>query len=127
LRIVVDEQGRDHADHLPHAFVKKVQTTVDKGTAIKVVDAKRDALRNMIKRAEQQAEQQSPELIDDARARSEQLLQGEVQRLQALARVNPHVRSDEIEFFQQQQQALTQLLDHARLRLDALRVIVVAG
>ena len=127
LRIVIDEQGRDHAEHLPHAFIKKVQTRVDKGTAIKVVDAKRDALRSMIKRAEQRAEQQTPEVLDDARVRSEQLLQGEVQRLQALARVNPHVRSDEIEFFQQQQLALAQLLDHARLRLDALRVIVVAG
>ena len=48
----------------------------------------------------------------------------EVNRLKALQQVNPNVRNAEIDFFEQQLQALAQLIDATRLRLDALRVIV---
>ena len=48
----------------------------------------------------------------------------EINRLRALQKVNPNVRDAEIDFFDQQLKALTQLIDATRLRLDALRVVV---
>ncbi len=42
----------------------------------------------------------------------------------ALSLVNPNVRAEEIQFFEQQLEMLTEVLDSASLRLDALRVIV---
>jgi hypothetical protein len=38
--------------------------------------------------------------------------------------LNPNVRAEEIGYFEQQLQAVTQVLNAASLRLDALRVIV---
>jgi ATP-dependent helicase HepA len=48
----------------------------------------------------------------------------EIERLQALARVNPNVRAEEIEFMELQREALAIALDSASFRLDALRVVV---
>jgi ATP-dependent helicase HepA len=63
-------------------------------------------------------------LIADARTSGRDLLGHEVARLVALQKVNPGVRNDEIEFFQGQLDHFENALEHARLRLDAIRVIV---
>lgn len=48
----------------------------------------------------------------------------EIERLKALRQVNPNVRDEEIQFFEQQLQQLTGALKSSNLRLDAVRVIV---
>jgi ATP-dependent helicase HepA len=52
------------------------------------------------------------------------ILTREINRLEALQQVDPNARDEEVAYFQQQLQALSQLIDATRLRLDALRVIV---
>ena len=69
-------------------------------------------------------QQQAPAIFKAAHAQAEDILLREVNRLKALQQVNPNVRDTEIDFFDQQLQALTRLIDATRLRLDALRVIV---
>jgi len=44
--------------------------------------------------------------------------------LQALSKVNPNIRSEEIAFFEKQLSMLTGVIDGANIRLDAVRVIV---
>ena len=104
--------------------INKSGTGVDTNTAVQVVRAKRQALKSLLEHCEQQAQQQAPAIFDTAHARAEEILMREVNRLKALQQVNPNVRNAEIEFFEQQLQALNSLIDSTRLRLDALRVIV---
>ena len=79
----------------------------------------------MVKVSETIASRQAPELLDCARQQSRQTLEKEINRLKALRRINPNVRSEEIEFMELQLDALTAALDSASFRLEALRVIVV--
>ena len=53
-------------------------------------------------------------------------LQSEQQRLTALQQINPLIRQQEIEILSSQQQQLTELIGKARLKLDAIRIIVVS-
>ncbi len=125
LRVVIDENGKDHSQTLPHAFIKQSQTLVDSQTANKVVQTKQNDLREMVKQSENLANQQAPEILAGALEKTKVTLTKEIDRLQALARVNPNIRSEEIEFFEQQLAALIKVLNSASLRLDAVRVIVV--
>ena len=70
------------------------------------------------------AKRQSPALISRAREQSTRILLHEIDRLRSLARINPNVRAEEIEFMEMQLEALTTALDSASFRLDALRVVV---
>jgi ATP-dependent helicase HepA len=124
LRLVIDEHGREHGDTLPHAFIKQAQTLVDPNTAAKVISARQSQLRDMVKHCELLAQQQAAQILQAAHDHSKRILQGEIDRLQALASINPNIRQEEIDFFQQQLAALNKLLDSAALRLDAVRVIV---
>jgi ATP-dependent helicase HepA len=97
---------------------------VDHDTAIKVVKARQSELTRMLELAERDADKQVEGLLVEARANGRELLGHEVDRLVALRRVNPGVRDAEIEFFREQLRHFEKALEHARLRLDAVRVIV---
>ena len=124
IRVVMDERGNDHNEKMAHEAISKVGAQVDTNTAIQVVRAKQKTLKALLDKCEQQAQQQAPAIFKNAHARAEEILMREINRLKALQQVNPNVRDDEIVFYEQQLQALTQLIDATRLRLDALRVIV---
>jgi len=124
IRIVMDEKSRDHNSQLPHFTISQKQTLVDTGTAKQIIQAKGDDIRLLLKECEDLAETQSPEILASAHKQTQQTLQSEINRLTALTRINPNIRREEIQFFEKQLQALTEVLKSASLRLDAVRVIV---
>jgi len=124
IRVVIDESGEDHSGSLQLESSLQQSQRVDKDTAIKIVKARQTELARMLEMAELIADTRVPALIAQARTSGRELLGHEVERLQALRQVNPGVRNDEIEFFQGQLDRFETALGHARLRLDAVRVIV---
>jgi ATP-dependent helicase HepA len=124
IRVVMDERGNDHSGKLAHDAINRAAVAVDINTAVQVIRARQKALKSLLKTCEQRAQQQAPAIFKAAHAQAEGILMREINRLKALQQVNPNVRDAEIDFFDQQLQALTQLIDATRLRLDALRVVV---
>jgi ATP-dependent helicase HepA len=124
IRVVLDEYGHSHESELSHAAVQQSRDPVNPDTASKIVHAKEQTLRELIKRCEAQARAGAPEILASAHRHSRQTLDREINRLRALHKLNPNVRDEEIDFFERQRAKLDQLLDSASLRLDAIRVIV---
>jgi ATP-dependent helicase HepA len=77
----------------------------------------------MIQTATRLAEIQAAILRQSALDEMNHLLDYEVERLQMLRLVNDHIRPQEIELAQAQQQELATSLQQSRLRLDAFRLI----
>ena len=126
IRIVVDQAGLAH-DALPHTSIVRGRGNVPRETAAQVVREYAEVLREMLAAAHKLAEERVPAIRREALQRTRHSLQGEIQRLHALQRVNPNVRASEIDYFEGQWTALNQALETAGLRLDALRVIVCSG
>ncbi|MCW8973831.1 MAG: RNA polymerase-associated protein RapA [Gammaproteobacteria bacterium] len=124
LRLVLDSDGRERASEPAFARIRPAGEAVEAQTAAKIVRAYREELRELLKRGEQLARQQAPELLRQAHAQRRHSLRDEVARLKALHRVNPNVRDEEIAFFQRQYQALEQAIESVTPRLDALRLII---
>jgi ATP-dependent helicase HepA len=124
IRVLVDEQGRDHHSELSHSVINRSRNPVDAATAGKVVAAREQLIRALLQASERLAQQQVRDVIATAHSEAEHTLLTEINRLRALRSVNPNVREEEIRFFEQQLQTLGTALDQASLRLDALRVIV---
>ncbi|MDT8404281.1 RNA polymerase-associated protein RapA [Sulfuriflexus sp.] len=124
IRVVLDQQARDLHTALPHATINKVREGVNNETASTIVRAYKAELKTMLAACEKQAARQAPAILAEAHQGTRDTLQTEIDRLKALAQVNPNVRADEIEFFSRQLQALTDVLDAASLRLEALRVLI---
>jgi ATP-dependent helicase HepA len=124
IRVVIDESGHDHAERSELSLALQQSQRVDRDTAIKIVKARQSELARMLELAELVADTRVPGLLAEARANGRELLGHEVDRLVALKQVNPGVRDAEIEFFREQLRHFESALEHARLRLDAVRVIV---
>ncbi len=124
IRVAIDQHGKDHSATLPHELISSQGQVIDKDTARKVLRAYKETLRQMVERAEAAAQRCVPDLLAAAHKESRAMLEGEINRLKALRRVNPNVRDEEIDYFQQQWQAVDQIMEAASLRLDAVRVVI---
>ncbi|HEY2384139.1 MAG TPA: helicase-related protein [Terriglobia bacterium] len=75
-----------------------------------------------IEKAESMASAQVPPIVEAARRQMNKQLSYEIERLEALRKVNPSVRAEEIHLLQEQRRMLDENLNGARLRLDALQL-----
>ncbi len=124
IRVMIDPQGRDYSNELSSEALQQIRAKVDRETTRKIIRAFGKKLREMVPLAEQQAEKLVPAFLQQAQQRSQAMLNREINRLKALQKVNPNVRDEEVQFFEEQMAALTQALKDAHLRLDAVRVII---
>ncbi|MEN8206212.1 MAG: RNA polymerase-associated protein RapA [Pseudomonadota bacterium] len=124
IRIVADQYGKDHSEALTHGQIMTTRQAIAPETALRIIRTYSQQLRDLLETCETFANRQAPEIITTAHDHSTRALTKEVNRLKALARVNPNVRVEEIEFMELQREALAAALDAATLRLDALRVVV---
>jgi ATP-dependent helicase HepA len=123
IRVVLDEQGRNHADTLPAEMINDHRVHVPANMVNKIIRAKEKALSTILASCDDKAEEHAPQLIENAHQQSSVILLREINRLQALRQINPNIRDEEIEFFQSQLTSLSDVLDNANMRLDSLRVI----
>jgi ATP-dependent helicase HepA len=78
----------------------------------------------MLKRASEEAVTLAGERAAQAVATADALLGREVERLTALAQINPAVRPEEVSRLEAEREAVLAVLPQARPRLDALRLVV---
>ena len=124
IRVVCDERGADHNLKLTHEMINTNRQFVDNGVGNKIVKAKKKILKAMLQRSEKYAELKSAKVLQQAQHYATEILSLEINRLKALSKVNPNIRADEINYFEKQLSMLTDVIDGANIRLDAVRVIV---
>ncbi len=108
------------------SLLPDVESKLRKGSANKLIDnaeiAKR-TLPGMLQHGVALAEARAAALRQTALAEMNQMLGHEVARLKMLAKINSHVRPQEIQLAERQQQQLAGAITESRLRLDSLRLI----
>ncbi|MFV2005055.1 MAG: RNA polymerase-associated protein RapA [Gammaproteobacteria bacterium] len=124
IRVVCDERGADHNLKLSHEMINQTHQFVETGVGNKIVKAKKKILKAMLQRSEKYAELKSVKVLESAQQQASEILNKEINRLKALSKVNPNIRADEIIHFEKQLSMLTEVIETANLRLDAVRVIV---
>ena len=124
IRVVCDERGADHHIKLPHKNINDIRQFVDSGVGNKIVKAKKKILKAMLQRSEKFAELKSAKLLQQAHQHAMETLSTEINRLKALSKVNPNIRTEEINYFEKHLSMLTDVINGANIRLDAVRVIV---
>jgi ATP-dependent helicase HepA len=85
----------------------------------------RPTLETMLDQADQLAQTQLAGYVQQATEKLQQVQGGEVERLQALAKVNPNIRDEEVQAAEQALVEVQQLLAGAKLQLDAVRVVLI--
>ena len=120
----IDENGSLHESSLSPNVIQQAMQTVDIDTSIKVVKSREEVIKKLLEKAEQKVGPLLSGRIQQAHQLASELLQKEVDRLVALQSINPNVRDEEISFFENQLKLVSEQIDVANIRLDAIRVLV---
>lgn len=126
LRLLLDKNGNNMADSISFQRLQNRLEPVNRHTASKLGRIVKDSVNPMLTLAEPLAEQAAGVIIAAAQAKAQQLLNSEIDRLQALKKVNPAIRDDELQALMHNRDLVLSSLNQAHWRLDALRLIVVA-
>lgn len=126
IRLLLEKTGKNLAPNVPFDNFNRQLKPVGRQTASKLVGALQSTIHPLLAKAEAYADVQLKQLQQEALRNMHSQLQAQQDRLQALAKINPLVRPEEIAHLADKQQQLDQYIGKARLRFDAIRVIVVS-
>lgn len=124
VRVLLDDKGKDLSGVLGINQLSKLLQKVPRNNAQDLVRHARPVLTTMVQKAEEITVAKQAELIAEATAKVTEQLNSELSRMKALKAVNPNVRQEEINYLQQRLAASQQFLSQAKIRLDALRVVM---
>ncbi|HCN27382.1 MAG TPA: RNA polymerase-binding ATPase [Verrucomicrobiales bacterium] len=122
LRVVVDHAKKDRRDDA--AFM---HARIEKGSPSRLFEnpsIKRKIFPAMLSKSRKIAKAEMEALVEAAVSSMRAQLQAEIERLEDLAQINDHVRPEEIEAMRSHMALLEKALGSARLRLDALRLVL---
>jgi ATP-dependent helicase HepA len=125
LRLVVDENGNQYQADFSEAPFNKLAGRIPRATAQELVRHARPQISRLLDVAQAASSSQQASWIQNAVQNMTEQMHEEIQRLSALAEKNPNIRQQEIDHLIEKQQQLHQVLQSARLTLDALRVAIV--
>ncbi len=86
-----------------------------------------DVVESLLQRAQSRAEDLGGVVRQEARDAMDRELSHEIERLRALARVNPTVSESEVRWLEDQRAALAGHMAEARVRLESVRLILLGG
>jgi len=126
LRSLINAENENIAEqHVYQSFQGK-EIKINPVDLFKIIDSQAAGLKSMIGQADLLAGEALKQVKSQAMDKMTQHLQSELQRLTELGKVNPNIRSEEIEFLHSARQQLAQAIQSAGLRQDAIRVIIAA-
>lgn len=126
IRLLLDKTGKDLAAKVPFDHFNRQLKPVGRQTASKLVNALQSLIHPLFSNSETTALSQLTILRQTALDKMQQALHAEQTRLLDLQQINPLIRQQEIDMLANQQQQLTEYISKARLKLDAVRIIVVS-
>ena len=124
VRVVVDHALNDLSGDAAYAAAR-----LEKGDVMRILDksvVKKKILPAMLEKALELAGEGMRSIAEAAKAAMTAQLQDEIDRLEDLRAINDHVRQSEIDAAKQEKTALESALATARIRLDAVRLVLRA-
>ena len=121
LRILVDHKGGDHTEEI--AFAKPPLRKGDPASLMRNEAVKRKFLPAMLEKTRALGTAKSHAVIGGALTLMQAEMAAEITRLRSLSEVNDHIKPEEITALEARESELAAVIQNARVRLDAVRLI----
>ncbi|MGZ5028202.1 MAG: RNA polymerase-associated protein RapA [Methylobacter sp.] len=126
IRVLIDQNQKDLSDEIEHRDLVDAGIKFDKHKIIAFLSSQRPYLINILAVAEQKAKADMQKLVDDATQAMLESLSNEIKRLVRLKKVNPTIRTEEIEQLKDMTMLAHENIQAAQLRLDAVRFVITS-
>ncbi|MBA2653122.1 MAG: RNA polymerase-associated protein RapA [Tatlockia sp.] len=124
LRILTEPSGKNLSKILSYSQLNSMCEQLHRHTGPTIVKKLTQDIEQILEQSQKFGEEQLPELLETAKKQMKETLNQEVSRLEALQKVNPAIRDEEIVYFKTQIAESENYIDRATLKLQALRVVI---
>ncbi|MGZ4989490.1 MAG: RNA polymerase-associated protein RapA [Methylobacter sp.] len=126
IRVLIDQNQKDLSADIDHRDLVEAGIKFDKHKIIAFLSSQRPYLINILSVAEQKAKADMQKLVDEATQAMLESLSSEIKRLVRLKKVNPTIRTEEIEQLKDMTMLAHENIQAAQLRLDAVRFVITS-
>ncbi|MDP1666782.1 MAG: RNA polymerase-associated protein RapA [Methylobacter sp.] len=126
IRVLIDQNKKDLSADIDHRDLVEAGIKFDKHKIIAFLSSQRPHLINILSVAEQKAKADMQQLVDEATQAMLESLSNEIKRLVRLKKVNPTIRTEEIEQLKDMTMLAHENIQAAQLRLDAVRFVITS-
>jgi ATP-dependent helicase HepA len=126
IRILIDQNQKDLSAVIDHRDLIEPGIKFDKHKIMVFLHSQRPHLINLLNVAEKNAKAQMQVLVDEATGAMLESLSNEIKRLVRLKKVNPTIRTEEIEHLKDITMLAHENIQAAQLRLDAVRFVITS-
>lgn len=126
IRLMLDARGNNLSSQVEFEGFNRQLSPINRHMASKLVTSVQKEVHHLIEKSEEYAIEEVKVIREKAKQEMFLILNGELERLQALKAVNPNIRDDELTVLEQQIESLDRYIGQAQYQLDSLRLIVVS-
>ncbi len=126
VRVLINQTQLDLTDEFTHEDLLDIGKNFDKQQIIGFLNNQRLPISKLIEVAETRAKTDMQTLIDSATNTMLTALSAEIKRLARLQKVNPTIKTEEIEHLKDMTMLAHENIQAAQLRLDAVRFIITS-
>ncbi len=124
VRVLIDQNINDVSEVITHDSLIEVHEQFAAEQIVMFLNSQRDHIGAMIKFAEGQAEKRMQHIMAEAGRNMLAEMSGEIKRLVRLKKINPSIKPEEIEQLKEMTMQLHEVIQDARLKLDAIRFLI---
>lgn len=124
LRVLLNGQFQDMTQKLPKKFIDENTETIDSEKRAQMKELPKDFLKECIKKGKELCVARAKQYKEKFRDDMLKNMNAEIERLEALRKVNPTVSETEILLLKFNRDNMLKAMDKAELSLDSLRLIV---
>jgi ATP-dependent helicase HepA len=126
IRILINQHQHDLTESIAHHSLVESGKSFDKQQIIAFLNNQRLPITKLLATAELKAKADMQALIDSATNTMLESLAAEIKRLVRLKKVNPTIKTEEIEHLKDMTMLAHENIQAAHLRLDAVRFIITS-
>jgi ATP-dependent helicase HepA len=126
IRVLINQQQQDLTENIEHRSLLETGKKFDKQQIIAFLNNQRLPITKLLAAAELKAKADMQQLIDEATNTMLDSLSAEIKRLVRLKKVNPTIKTEEIEQLKDMTMLAHENIQAAHLRLDAVRFIITS-
>lgn len=124
LRVLLNPQFQDVTAKLPKKFIDENTETIDAEKRAQMKELPKDFLKECIKKGKELCVARAKQYKEKFKDEMLKSMNGEIERLEALRKVNPTVSETEILLLKFNRDNMLKAMEKAELSLDSLRLIV---
>jgi ATP-dependent helicase HepA len=124
LRVLLNAGMQDMTPKMPKKFIDENVETLDQERRAQLKDIPKDFIKQCIKKGKELCIPRAKQYKDKFKEEMLKFMNAEIERLEALRKVNPTVSETEILLLKFNRDNMSKAMDKAELSLDSIRIII---